>query len=258
MPALNLNYEKDGYFVEKGLFNRNELSAIQKILENFHELWKAENSDFYQNKAINSAYLTGTKYLSSSDRRALFQFIASKKIQAIVGSVIPTKPAFLNTQLFFDPFKAGQKNYWHRDLQYLGKPIEEQKKMLNSINVIHFRIPLKQEYGIEIVPGSHKEWDTNVEFDIRTEANGKKCFETLPTGKIVKLEPGDLMIFSANMIHRGLYGLDRLSFDIIFCDSDPELVKHAELDTLPNEVDIQNIEFPNCFLNTIKLKNQYS
>jgi ectoine hydroxylase-related dioxygenase (phytanoyl-CoA dioxygenase family) len=164
----------------------------------------------------------------------------------------------LNTQLFFDPYNAGQKNYWHRDLQYLGKSIEEQKAMLNSINVIHFRIPLKQENGIEIIPGSHKKWDSEVEFDIRIEANGKKCFEALPTGRIEKIEPGDLMVFSANMIHRGLYGLDRLSFDIIFCDSDPDLVRHAELDALPNEVDIQNIEFPNCFLNTIRLKNQYS
>jgi hypothetical protein len=90
MPAVNLNYEKNGYFVEKGLFNSNELSVVHEIFENFHELWKTENSDFYQNKAINSTYLTGTKYLSSSDRRKLFQFIAGKKIQSILGGVIPT------------------------------------------------------------------------------------------------------------------------------------------------------------------------
>ncbi len=255
---MNSKYNEDGYIVEKGLFDSQELSAIQKILGDFHELWKADNAEFYQNNAINSAYITGIKYLGSSDRQTLFQFIASKKIQAILGDVIPSNAAFLNTQLFFDPHNVDQKNYWHRDLQYLGASIEKQKKVLNSTNVIHFRIPLRQERGIELVPGSHKKWDTEVEFDIRTERNGKKCFEDLPTGKIEKIEPGDVLVFSANMIHRGLYGLDRLSLDIIFCDSDPKLVKHAELDCLPSEVDLQNIEFPSCFLNTINLKKSSS
>ena len=68
-----------------------------------------------------------------------------------------------------------------------------------------------------------------------------------------KIDVGDLLVFSANMIHRGLYGLDRLSFDIIFCDSDPDLVKYVGHDCLPNDDELKKIECPNAFINTIRL-----
>ena len=36
----------------------------------------------------------------------------------VVDSVIPTNPAFMNTQLFFNPINPAQKDFWHRDCQY--------------------------------------------------------------------------------------------------------------------------------------------
>ena len=252
---MKSEYEKNGYFVVEEAFSSNELKRLEDVIQDFHISWVNDNSEFYNNKAVNSAYLTGRKYLDRKQRLAIFQFVGSRKVMEILEPLIPTHPAFMNTQLFFNPVNTGQKNYWHRDLQYIGKPIDEQKAILKATNVIHFRIPLKPEPGLELVPGSHKRWDSDEEFDVRTEGNGRRCFEDLSSGKKVALNRGDLLVFSANMIHRGLYGLDRLAFDIIFCDSDQELSKYVEHDCLPSNEDLQEIENPSIFINTIRIKS---
>ncbi len=252
---MKSEYEKNGYFVVEEAFSSNELKKLEGAIQDFHISWVNDNSEFYNNKAVNCAYLTGKKYLDRKQRLAVFQFVGSRKVMEILEPLIPTRPAFMNTQLFFNPANAGQKNYWHRDLQYIGKPIDEQKVILKTTNVIHFRIPLKPEPGLELVPGSHTRWDSDEEFDVRTESNGRRCFEDLSSGKKVALNRGDLLVFSANMIHRDLYGFDRLAFDIIFCDSNPELIKYVEHDCLPSNEDLQKIENPRIFINTIGRMN---
>ena len=252
---MNSEYKKLGYFVVEKAFSSKELNKLESAVREFHKSWICDNSEFYNNEAVNSAYLTGGKYLERKQRLAIFQFVGSRKVMDILETLIPTRPAFMNTQLFFNPVNIDQKNYWHRDLQYIGKPVNEQKAILNANNVIHFRIPLKPERGLELVPESHLRWDSKEEFDVRTETNGRRCFEGLSTGKEVALNIGDLLVFSANMIHRGLYGLDRLAFDIIFCDSDPELIKYVGHDCLPSNEDLQKIENPSAFINTLSLKS---
>ena len=117
------------------------------------------------------------------------------------------------------------------------------KRLIPRINVIHFRIPVRDEPGLELVPGTHTAWDTNEEYGVRLEKNGHKCSEELSTGVKVPLEAGDLFVFSANMIHRGLYGGERLAFDILFCDQTPDLLAHANIDCLP--LDERLAEIPN-------------
>ncbi len=42
----------------------------------------------------------------------------------------------------------------------------------------------------------------------------------------------DLLVFSADMIHRGLYGLDRLALDILIFDSAADYVDYVDDDCL--------------------------
>ncbi len=252
---LNAEYEQNGFFVVKHLFNAAELAPIREVLRDFHARWKIDNLEFFERKAVNSAYLTGTRYLSPDQRRTLFRFIASRKIAGVLNTVIPSQAAFMNTQLFFNPSSQDQKNYWHRDIQYVGSPIEQQIEALTRINVLHFRIPMTPEPGLELVPGSHKNWDTPEELDVRLEQNGKKNFDALSTGQKVPLEVGDLLVFSANMIHRGLYGMDRFSFDLLFCDAIPELLAYADSDCLPDANELETLECPDCFANSIHAKS---
>ncbi len=251
-------YHENGFCVIKGLFCSSEIENLRAVLSIFHERWKKDNINFYNAKAVNSAYITDSKYLDDAQRLSLFRFICSQKILGIAEKIFPNKPAFMNTQLFFNPKDSQQKNYWHRDLQYNPVSVEEQKKLLVDVNVIHFRIPLQPEPGLEIIPGTHTRWDTEEEFSVRNEINGRQRFDNLSSAKHISLDVGDLLVFSANMVHRGLYGLDRFSFDILFCDATRELVQYAKPTCLPDGLLLEAIETPDLFVNTLELMDDFS
>lgn len=252
---LKKNYDLQGYFVIREFFNSSEISSLRKVILKFHELWKNDNADFYQEEAFNSSLITGSQYLASDDRVKLFNFISSPKIMNIVESVILNAPAFMNTQLFFNPFNRQQKTFWHRDCQY-DHDVEEQKKVIHETQVLHLRIPLFDELGMGLVPGTHKRWDNDEEFDVRLENNNRLSSENLSSGKDVELAAGDLLLFSADMIHRGLYGLDRLALDILVFDSTAHFVDYVDDDCLPDSAMMDEIEDPRLFMNTLHLKSQ--
>ncbi|WP_020531185.1 hypothetical protein [Flexithrix dorotheae] len=235
------NYINYGFSYFQDFFNEEELSLIEPIIIKFHNSWLKENQEFYSKGAINSHSLTSSKSLSKQDKKILFEFISSNKM---VNLIEIDNPKFLNTQLFFDPNNLNQKNYWHRDIQYTGISEKDQKEAIKTQNVIHFRIPFKKELGIELIPETHRKWDSTEEYQVRNSLNNKKPSDSLKKGNLIKLERTDLLVFSANMIHRGIYGNNRLSFDIIYCDNDPKILKFRDKKNLPIELELK--EFKNA------------
>ena len=234
-------YIKDGFSYHEHFFKEEELLLIEPILVKFHNCWQKEYSENYVKGSINSNSITSSKYLDNREKNILFKFISQTKISELISF---QKPKFLNTQLFFDPKNSEQKNYWHRDIQYIEIDDEQQKKAIKTQNVVHFRIPLKKEPGIELIPRTHRKWDSEEEYNVRKSLNKKKPSDNLSTGKLIKLKRTDLLIFSANMIHRGIYGNDRLSFDIIFCDNNPEILKFRDINNLPKETELIKFDNP--------------
>jgi len=258
LTQLKHHYQEQGYFVIKDYLNTAEMSSLKEAILTFHTRWKEDNKTFYQEEAFNSSLITGSQYLAADDRIKLFNFISSDKMMQLINAVITNNPAFMNTQLFFDPFNHQQKNFWHRDCQY-DYDIEDQMNVINDTQVVHIRVPLFDEPGMELVPGSHKRWDNEEEYNVRQEENNKLSHEPLSTGKKIALDAGDLLVFSADMIHRGLYGLDRLAFDILVFDTAGEGVNYANYvdnDCLPDNDMLANITSPQLFLNTIALKSK--
>lgn len=251
---LNSHYDDQGYFVMRDYFNASEISSLRKTILKFHECWKKDNEPFYQEEAFNSSLITGSQYLASNDRVTLFNFISSKKMMNLVETVIPVNPVFMNTQLFFNPVNLQQKDFWHRDCQY-DHDIEAQKRIIHETQVVHLRVPLFDELGMELVPGTHKRWDNDEEFAVRQEKNGRVSSERLSTGKEIKLAAGDVLVFSADMIHRGLYGLDRLAFDILVFDSAADYIDYIDDDCLPEHSMLDKIDDTRLFLNAMHLKN---
>ncbi len=246
------NFNEDGYQTFKKFFNPTELEGVRGIVSDFHQSWIKDNQVFYQEKAVNSAYLTNSRYLTPRQRTELFQFIATNKLMSLVGSILP-KGMFMNTQLFFDPVNKQQKNYWHRDPQY-HLSLDQQKAALSGPEVIHCRIPLVDEPGIEFIPASHKNWDTEEELKVRLEQDGCRNSDDLLMAEKVKLAAGDLLVFSANMIHRGLYGNDRLALDILFCEVDPKLAEFISDECLPSAEILSELENAACFEACLRLK----
>ncbi len=251
---MNKAYHESGYLLVRGFLNESEILTLHTVVAEFHRLWQKDNATYYAQNAVNSAYLTNRKYLTDSQRQVLFDFIGSEKVMSIVNKLIPKQPCFLNTQLFFNPVNLKQRNYWHRDPQY-HLSIEQQKATLSATDVIHFRLPLQDEPGIELIPGTHKRWDSTEELNVRLEQNGDKNDQALSKGKVIKLSAGDLLIFSANMIHRGLYGLDRLAFDILFCQPNPSVIQFVSNDSLPSAEALTSLENTDAFDNTFKLSS---
>jgi ectoine hydroxylase-related dioxygenase (phytanoyl-CoA dioxygenase family) len=250
---IKSDYDEQGFFVIRNYFNAIEIASLKKVILKFHELWKKDNEKFYQEEAFNSSLITGSQYLAFDDRVTLFNFISSQKVMDVIESLIPTDPAFMNTQLFFNPVNRQQKDFWHRDCQY-DFDIEDQQKVINETQVLHLRVPLFDELGIELVPGTHKRWDNDEEFDVRQEEKGRVSSESLSSGKKIKLAAGDLLLFSADMIHRGLYGLDRLALDILVFDPAGDYADYVDDDCLPDSSMLDKIADPSLFLNTIHLK----
>jgi len=241
------HYRQHGYFVVRDYFDAPSIDRLTAVIKRFHAAWLEVNREFYQRQAVNSAYLTNPQFLNQDDRLSLFKWISSDQMVHAVEGLFPAGMAFMNTQLFFDPFNANQKNYWHRDPQY-HLSLEEQKASLQNQNVIHCRIPLFDEPGLELVPGTHKRWDSETELNTRLARNGCQVSDQLSNGVEIPLNSGDLLVFSANMIHRGLYGLDRLSLDILFCDNDPTLLQHCDPQSLPDSTMRQRLQNPGIFV----------
>ena len=252
---LNKSYEDHGYFVLRHYFSEQEIAALKKVVLIFHEQWKLDHTSFYEEEAFNSSLITGSQYLNDDDRLSLFNFISGKKVMALVDTVIAHKPAFMNTQLFFNPVNPNLKDFWHRDCQY-DHDIENQKKAIQETQVVHIRVPLFDELGMELVPGTHKRWDNEEEFAVRQEIRGRLSSEKLATGKAIPLSAGDVLVFSADMIHRGLYGLDRLALDILVFDSAGDFVDYVDDDCLPQPSMLDKIDDATLFINTLELKHK--
>ncbi len=245
------DYNKNGFILVEGLFIPEELEEIHAVVNQFHDLWLKDNAQFYEEKAINSAYLTNKKYLTDGQRMVLFKLLSSEKINHLLRRVIPKSPVFMNTQLFFNPKTPDQKNYWHRDTQY-HMTLEQQQKALKGPEVLHIRVALQDEPGMEVIPGSHIGWDTQGELAVRLECDGHKSHEDLARGVKIPMQKGDVLLFSANMIHRGLYGLNRFALDLLYFESDPEIFKFINQDCLPNEQEMKELKNTEVFLNAVR------
>lgn len=229
---MNNDYPNQGYDLEKQFYEDVELLAVRQAVLAFQARWRREHESFYDSKAVNSAYVTRKNELPDELRLVLFKLIASHKLFTKLTAIFKSEFRFMNTQVFFNPANSDQKNYWHRDPQY-HLSLKEQKQALQGPQVVHVRIPLFNEPGIELIPETHVRWDTQKELDVRMERGMHKNHEPLDSGVAIALDVGDVLIFSANMIHRGLYGQDRLALDIVFCEPSPQLLSFIDVECLP-------------------------
>lgn len=238
------NYNKNGFDLYKQFFKEEELLEIEPILRKFHQFWLKENLTYYRDGLINSHSITGSKHINKQEKDIIFQFISQSKLTDLLAF---KNSKFLNTQLFFDPKNKEQKNYWHRDIQYTGLSDLEQKELIKTQNVVHLRIPFTKEFGIELIPKTHRIWDTKQQYEVRNNLNNRKNSDSLENSKLIPLDRKDLLLFSANMIHRGIYGNNRFSLDIIFCDDNPQVLKFRELKNLPTKHQLLKIDNKEIF-----------
>jgi hypothetical protein len=239
-------FEKQGYVSIKGFFDADHIGNLAITVDRIHAQWLAENhAEYVERLLVNMHSLTSPRYFrgDATARINFFECITPAKLTRLLDDMFGDGIYFHNTQLFFNPFENKRLPYWHRDMQY--SPVDDAAQAAEQCNMtsLHIRIPLIKETGLELVPGTHRRWDNALESDVRFERNGHRNSEDLPGAELVGLEPGDILIFDAQMIHRGNYRMNRIRKALDLCVGKPHRFTSQYLDesTLPGEHEIDRI-----------------
>ncbi|NOV29732.1 phytanoyl-CoA dioxygenase family protein [Methylomonas sp. ZR1] len=245
LPDLD-TYQTQGYLIARQLFCPEAMAELQAMVERIHRQWAAENGDLIRaNRLLNMHSLTDSRYFKAqaAERLALFAWITQPAITGWLTGLFGDELHFHNSQLFFNPLDREQLPYWHRDLQYSTVTDEAQQSEQGSLLALHLRVPLLSECGMAVVPGSHRRWDNHLEREVRFELNGHQKHEDLPGSVFIDLQPGDALLFDAQMLHRGHYQSNsaRLAFDICVGNYHPFTAAFLNKAVLPDQAEMGHL-----------------
>lgn len=239
-------YQKNGYVILRGFFNNADVLDLEHHADQSYRKWLNENElEIYSQMLVNMDSLTSPEYFKDLPkvRVAFFEAIASTKLVELLEAMFGSGIYFHNTQLFFNPSNNARLPYWHRDMQYSTISDEVQRAELHNMLSLHVRIPFVEETGVEVVNGSHARWDTDLEHNVRLELNGHSNSEALPNTTLIDLLPGDVLIFHAQMIHRGNYALNptRKALDLCVGKYHPMTFSFFDAQVLPTKEEMNAI-----------------
>ena len=245
--TIKKEYDDVGYVVVRDFLSAIEISSISKHVNSVYGPWMDSNKlKIFEYKLVNMHSLTKQNYFKNNpeDRVGFFNSISPTKLTNLLQRMFGSEIYFYNTQLFFNPSNSKRLPYWHRDMQYSSISDEIQKAEQNNMVSLHIRIPLVKEKGVEIIPGTHKRWDTELERNVRLALNGHNNNEQLPNTKLIELNVGDILIFSAQMIHRGNYQLNSSRKALDLCVGKYHHLTSGFLDkqVLPTKEEINSIK----------------
>lgn len=246
MP-LKREYHENGFLVLRDFFSTKELLELSDLVDSIYQQWLEVNQEsFEKHGLINMHSLTQPHYFTDStdDRCRLFKAISPTKLVELLDEVFETEIHFHNTQLFFNPHNSRQLPYWHRDLQFSPIPEADQQVAQLDLLTLHVRIPLVKEVGLEVIKGSHRRWDTLLERQVRLELEGHQNIEDLPGGVVLDLDPGDLVVFNAQMIHRGRYSENDTRKALDLCVGSAHPLTNGSLDpnNLPSAEELDSLQ----------------
>ena len=240
------HYEQYGYLLKRQFFSSDEIEKLKSTVNRVYQQWQQANGDDLKKwQLVTMAGLTDCIYFDSSDQRAsFFSSLSPTHLVDLTAELFGTHIHFHNSQLFFNPQNINKPPYWHRDMQYDKTPDAEQAAELKDMLSLHVRIPLLAERGLELIPGTHRRWDTTLEHQVRLELDGHRNSEDLPDSILLSLQPGDLVIFHAQMIHRGNYALNnsRLALDLCIGKAHRLTTPHINAEYMPTDSELKLID----------------
>jgi hypothetical protein len=201
-------FRVQGYFVLPAFLNPTELRELRLACDIALERARAESSD-NGHTTPKIGLFTEPSHFSDQpgalDR--LTKFVGSARVCALLEGLAPEgedgTPHLKNTDYYHEQTKRDWDGDWHRDSQF-GQPDPElERRRILTTTSVHVRVALEDDACLEIVPGSHRRWDTPEELQIR---KGSKRASSAMTGATrIALEAGDACVFHAWSIHRATY-----------------------------------------------------
>lgn len=246
-------FAADGYAVLRGLLPPDALAPLTAAAGDVYRRWLERNRDACASRGlVNMHSLTLREHFAHAPAQRLrfFNLLTPPALTRTLDAMFGPGLYFHNTQLFFNPADSAQPPYWHRDLQFGPVPDREQAAALGAMLSLHVRIPLVSERGVALIPGTHRRWDTPLEAQVRFARGGHAAHDTLPGETLIDLAPGDVLVFHAQMIHRGHYADNprRMALDLCIGKPHPLAVRWFDPAVLPDAQEMEQIENPGWYL----------
>jgi hypothetical protein len=247
------NYQCDGFIIRRSFLSHEVVARFVEIGERVHAQWVEEQGEeARQLDVVNSTGLTATRYFRppfGAQRSIFFDALADDALWHLLTAVFGDDLYFHGTQMFFNPLGGRRRPYWHRDIQYMAFDETQRQALLGELCHLHVRLPLRPERSFMLVPGSHARWDADRERDVRLERSGHETWEDLPGATAFDLYPGDILIFSAHMLHRGSYEGNkiRLTLDLMLAKPHHRIPVTVDPDQLPTIDELTALRHPQWY-----------
>ena len=251
-------YQQHGYVLLPQLLSSQNIAGLNQSVMSIYSQWCSKNNHYTGfDQLVNMHSLTLPEYFAQQpeSRVTFFQQLSCSVLVERLQLIFGSKLYFHNSQLFFNPVDVARKNYWHRDMQYSHIHEEHQQQVHHQLTSLHVRIPLIDETGIELIPHSHRQWDSVHERNVRFALNGHQQHDDLPASQLIHLKQGDVLVFNAQMIHRGRYDFNaaRLALDICMGTAHPLIDGFRDRTVQPTAQELTQIENRQWFVEAAKL-----
>ena len=216
MTKYRQQWLEQGYLVVPGAFSPEKVGKLFEICERSYAQWRAESTQdsepdyhHYKPDAWSIIHLNHPKYFRDhpADLPVLLNAVADPFALEIVEEIFTEAPLFTQANYYIDPPSEPFFGGWHRDCQFFADGDEAKERAdvqaeSEPPRELHMHIPLVPTAATEVVPGSHRRWDSDEELNVRRH---DRFSDAMPGALRLHLEPGDLAFFHVNALHRGLY-----------------------------------------------------
>jgi len=137
----------------------------------------------------------------------IVEFVTSQRVCALLQTLampgMTDAPRLEDVHYYHEQTKRDWDGDWHRDSQF-GRPDPElERERFEAKVAVHVRVAFEDDDRLEIVPGSHRRWDSPEELRIRRGAD--RAAPHMPNAIRIQLRAGDGCLFHAGSIHRATY-----------------------------------------------------
>lgn len=216
-PRRDSPWEEDGFVVLRGLLPRARASHLRDVCDAAQARWSDCEAHVGRSVADDACasmrHVNHPAYLADEQGAYLDLVEEIAALRHPARAVLGREAAYFCTTYWFNPRAHSRPGGWHRDTQFNASDDEAEMRALRAPRRVelHLQLALVASDDVEIVPGSHRRWDTPAEHAIRkgSEPGGWES-DGMPGAVRVSLDAGDALAFNPLTIHRGRYLAERL------------------------------------------------
>ncbi|CAI5758230.1 unnamed protein product [Candida verbasci] len=211
--------EENGFTVVRNFLNQDEIDEYLKASETIIDYARQGNWPYVRtmgkqfppwpkNFSPNIWGITGLLHPDLNEKSLPFHKLYSDdKMLSIVCDILQIEKDQVSMELLnmlINPLTDFELD-WHRDtIKPEATPEEEKEDLLkNPYAGAQFNLALTEDNCLIAIPGSHKRLRTQEELDKTIDPSRRK--ESITDEIVVKLNPGDLVFYNNNILHRAKY-----------------------------------------------------